>query len=229
MFPLKANDPYIKATGERSTLGSVVGGGGSDTPELPEYGIADAGKVLTVGEDGSLEWDESGAGGGECSLYYDFTKIGSATIHGVAFSDAGATFNDASDYIPITDLIRKNFTMYVDVASMDLPSTSSHQRFIMTRNDSGLIYRSTGYWGVYASTDWVMSDISDPKYFDNSTLRIYIDSNNKWHVFKNGIEIFTNLNITFSSDLLSIGSSSGENIRNGVISGIRVYPGDYTE
>lgn len=64
MFPLKANDPYIKETGERSTLGSIVGGGGSDTPKLPDYGIADAGKVLTVGDDGSLEWDEKGTGGG---------------------------------------------------------------------------------------------------------------------------------------------------------------------
>ena len=65
MFPLKANDPYIKETGERSTLGSVVGGGGSDTPELPDYSIADAGKVLKVGDDGSLEWDDAGAGGGD--------------------------------------------------------------------------------------------------------------------------------------------------------------------
>lgn len=229
MFPLKANDPYIKATGERSTLGSVVGGGGSDTPELPEYSIADAGKVLKVADDGTLEWDESGAGGGEYSMCYDFTKIGPATIHGVNFSDVGATFNDANDYIPLTDLITNNFTMYVDVTSMDLPSTNEHQRFIMTRGDSGLIYRNTGYWGVYASSDWVMSDITDPKYFDNSTVRIYIDSNNKWHIFKNGVEIFTNLNITFSGTLLAIGSTSGENIRNAIISGVRVYPGDYTE
>ena len=66
MFPLKANDPYIKATGERSTLGSELGGGGSDTPELPEYSIADAGKVLEVDNDGDLEWKMIGG----MKLYY---------------------------------------------------------------------------------------------------------------------------------------------------------------
>lgn len=56
MFPLKANEPYIKETGERSTLGAMLGeGGGSD---LPEYTEADAGKYLGVDEEGSLEWDD---------------------------------------------------------------------------------------------------------------------------------------------------------------------------
>ena len=229
MFPLKANDPYIKATGERSTLGSVVGGGGSDTPELPDYGIADAGKVLTVGEDGSLEWDTSGAGGGEYALLYDFTKIAPGTIHGVTYSEAGATFNNSSGYIGLGDLFTSNFTIYVDIGNMQLPSAFSHQRFIMTTGDSGLIYRSNDLWGFYVGSDWIMSDISDPKYFNNSTLRIYIDSNKKWHVYKNGTEIFTSLNVTIDGTKLSIGSSSGDCIRSAVITGVRIYPGDYTE
>lgn len=229
MFPLNANDPYIKATGERSTLGSVVGGGGSDTPELPEYSIADAGKVLTVGEDGSLEWDESGAGGGEYALLYDFTKIGPATIHGVAYSEAGATFDGASDYIDLGELFRSNFTIYIDVDQMQLPESTAHQRFVMVSGDSGLIYRNSGYWGFYVGTEWIMSDITDRSYFNNSTVRIYIDSNKKWHVFKNGVEVFTSLNITINGTWLAIGSTSGDNIRSAVITGVRVYPGDYTE
>ena len=56
MFPLNSNTPYIKDTGERARLGSVVGGGGSDTPELPDYSISDAGKVLGVNDDGTLAW-----------------------------------------------------------------------------------------------------------------------------------------------------------------------------
>lgn len=229
MFPLKANDPYIKATGERSTLGSVVGGGGSDTPELPDYGIADAGKVLTVGEDGSLEWDESGAGGGEYALFYDFTKIAPGTIHGVTYSEAGATFSTSSGYIGLGDLFLSNFTIYVDVAEMQLPTLSSHQRFIMTTGNSGLIYRSNGYWGFYVGSDWAMSDISDSSFFDDSTVKVYIDSNKKWHIYKDGVEIFTSLNITINGSGLGIGSDSGENIRSAVITGVRIYPGDYTE
>lgn len=60
MFPINANDPYIKENGERSTMGSVIGsGGGGASSELPEHSISDAGKALTVGETGDLEWTRS--------------------------------------------------------------------------------------------------------------------------------------------------------------------------
>lgn len=60
-FPLNSNDAYIKTTGERTTLGAALGSGG--TSELPEYSESDAGKVLTVGDDGELEWNEPEEGG----------------------------------------------------------------------------------------------------------------------------------------------------------------------
>lgn len=54
MFPLNWNIPFIKKTGERTTLGAVIGsGGGSD---LPPYSVADSGKVLAVNSQGALEW-----------------------------------------------------------------------------------------------------------------------------------------------------------------------------
>ena len=59
-FPLNSNQAYIKDTGERSTLGKEI----SSSTSIPTYGAEDAGKVLTVGEDGSLEWDEKGGAGG---------------------------------------------------------------------------------------------------------------------------------------------------------------------
>lgn len=94
MFPLKANDPYIKETGERSTLGNVVGGGGSDTPELPDYSIADAGKVLKVGDDGSLEWDTSGAGGGDDIIldYFELTEETGSHVYAnnIVISESGS-------------------------------------------------------------------------------------------------------------------------------------------
>ena len=64
-FPLNSNQAYIKNTGERTTLGAAIGAGGSTpTSELPEYSEADAGKVLKVANDGTLEWDEDGGAGG---------------------------------------------------------------------------------------------------------------------------------------------------------------------
>lgn len=61
MFPLNSNQAYIKETGERSTLGEALGEGGSSV--LPEYDSGDAGKVLTVNDDGELEWNEPEEGG----------------------------------------------------------------------------------------------------------------------------------------------------------------------
>lgn len=63
MFPLNSNDQYIDSNGKRSTLGNAIGSGGGSS-ELPEHTSADAGKVLKVADDGSLEWDEDGGAGG---------------------------------------------------------------------------------------------------------------------------------------------------------------------
>lgn len=76
MFPIKSSDAYINENGKRSTIGAELGtsGGGSD---IPDHSISDAGKVLTVGEDGELEWAESGSGGGVTVLsgYTDPTSL----------------------------------------------------------------------------------------------------------------------------------------------------------
>lgn len=63
MFPLNSNDQYIDSNGKRSKLGDAIGSGGGGS-ELPEHSAADAGKVLKVADDGSLEWDEEGGAGG---------------------------------------------------------------------------------------------------------------------------------------------------------------------
>lgn len=67
MFPINANDPYIKESGERSTLGAAIessGGGGSD---IPDYDVGDAGKVLGVDSEGELQWEPLPSG---MKVYY---------------------------------------------------------------------------------------------------------------------------------------------------------------
>ena len=54
MFPLNSNTTYIEDSGKRARLGDVVGGGGGS--DIPEYDVADAGKVLMVDDSGELEW-----------------------------------------------------------------------------------------------------------------------------------------------------------------------------
>ena len=56
----------------------------------------------------------------------------------------------------------------------------------MASEESGLIYRNTGVWSFYAINYWADdSDISDKDYFSNSLLKIIIDSNDYWHIYKN--------------------------------------------
>lgn len=224
MFPLNSNTPYVKDTGERARLGQILGG--SDTPELPDYGIADAGKVLTVGEDGSLEWDTSGSGGGDSFLSYDFTKFGTRTgVHNVNFSSEGATFTNTSAYIPLSISVN-DITLYVDVDNITtMPSDST--RFIMGSATEGLAYRNTGYWGLYASAYWAMSDISDPDFFDDSSVKVYIDSENHWHVYKDNVVVFEPTR-SLSPTQLTIGSTNDYSIE-GLIRGARIYNGNYTE
>ena len=224
MFPLKANDPYIKETGERSTLGKVVGGG-SDTPELPDYSIADAGKVLKVGDDGTLEWDENGAGGGDAFLSYDFTKYGERTVSGVSFSSSGALFTTANANIN-TAITSNDITVYIDVDALNIVA-GTNKRLLMASDATGLIYRSTGYWGVYASNNWMMTDESDATIFDGSKIKVYIDENNYWHIYKNN-ELFFEPNAAVPITSLVIGSTT-TSINGAILTGVRIYDGDYTE
>ena len=70
MVPLNSNNPYIKDTGERTTLGKVIGSGGGGSSELPEYDITDAGKVLMVDNTGFLEWGSVSSGTNQ----FDFAR-----------------------------------------------------------------------------------------------------------------------------------------------------------
>lgn len=85
MTPLNNNDPYITSSGKRSTLGAEMGGGQYSLPtassqtkggikigsgltmvgeklnvdnQLPAHTETDAGKVLTVDENGDLDWED---------------------------------------------------------------------------------------------------------------------------------------------------------------------------
>lgn len=56
MFPIPWNFPFRKKNGDMSTIGAEIGGAGS---ELPPHGASDAGKLLGVKANGSLEWSDT--------------------------------------------------------------------------------------------------------------------------------------------------------------------------
>lgn len=261
MFPLNSNTPYVKDTGERARLGQIVGGSSTlptasaetkggvkigsglkmtgevlSADQVPAHAIADAGKVLTVGEDGSLEWDTKGSGGGDAFLSYDFTKWGNITINGVEMSANGATFNSASDYFSLLSSDRRvsDVTLYIDTGNLVIPSgLSAHQRFVTTTSDanSGLIWRYTEQvWSIYDGNAWVTSEITDPAFFDNCTFKIYIDANRKWHVYKNGTVVLESSNgLGVQNYAIYLGSNQGQSLTTGIIKAVRIYSGDYTE
>lgn len=57
MFPIPWNFPFRKKNGDLSTIGDVIGGGGGGS-DLPPHSASDAGKLLGVKLDGSLEWSD---------------------------------------------------------------------------------------------------------------------------------------------------------------------------
>ena len=253
MFPLTSNEAYIKPTGERSTLGAELGGSsytlptaGADTKggvkigtglkmtgevlsadQVPAHTIAEAGKVLTVADDGTLEWDTKGSGGGDAFLSYDFTKYGERTINGVSFSSSGAEFTTDTAVIN-TNINFVNITVYLDVDSLNIVG-SNNKRLLMGTSSNGFVYRNTGYWGLY-SNNWYMSEISDPEFFDHSKIKIYIDNSMKWHIYKNNVLVFEP-DVALNIGNLTIGSSdsAATSINGAILTGARIYTGNYTE
>ena len=57
MFPIPWNRAFRKKDGSLVNIADAMSGGGGGS-ELPEHSAADAGKVLKVADDGSLEWSE---------------------------------------------------------------------------------------------------------------------------------------------------------------------------
>lgn len=58
MFPIRWNEIFRKKDG---TLGTMEDAGGSGSA-LPEYSSSDAGKVLSVDDEGALEWAPTSSG-----------------------------------------------------------------------------------------------------------------------------------------------------------------------
>lgn len=236
MFPIPWNKEYRKKDGTLVKIGDAMSGGGGGGSDLPPHSASDAGKVLTVDESGNLEWDTRGSGGGDTFLSLDFTKYGNRTFNGVTYNSNGASFSGSGtstlrgsiDILPkSSNYSYTDITIYIDVKSLNLDA-NQHRRFIMGSNSEGFIYRDTGKWAFYSSS-WIDSEITAGDFFDNCTVKIYIDSNNKWHIYKDNVLVFEP-NAVLESYFIKIGSDDDKSLYTGaVFTGARVYSGNYTE
>lgn len=216
-------------TTENNEVVVNVSGGGSGTlisKTVTQNGTYNASDDSA---DGYSQVTVNVSGGSSLALIdYDFTKF-SGTARNVTYNSNGATFSNlpsSKAYIPII-LAFPDITLYVDVGNMSFSNTNYHRRFIMGDYSTGFIYRTTGKWAFYSGS-WEETDITDDSYFSNSKVKVYIDSSKKWHIYKNNVLLFEPINVCNVNDLM-IGSSEEYSIIGAVITGLRVYQGDYTE
>lgn len=163
MFPIRWDFPFRRKDGKLSTIQDEInsgGGGGYTLPtasantkggikigngatmdgetmnvdsQLPTYGSEQAGKVLKVGSAGSLEWGESGGGGGS-DLYLDVETNCNLTQNG---------WN--GNYFDTSSLTGKTITSWV---MQNAPSNSQYYAAEGMMNPGGqtsmLIYTTQG-------------------------------------------------------------------------------------
>lgn len=175
-----------------------------------------------------LSWDFKS----ETPLVDTARKI-AAGSSGITFDSSGAVFDSNTDYL-LFPALPCAVTIEVDVASMVMTS-GTHRRFICGTTDSGLVYRSTGKWGFYggSSAGWEDTDITDADYFAGHTVKIVVDKDSKWHIYRDNVLVFEpaaalRLGTTSISGQIPITTcflvgSSGSSLPSAVITGVRVY------
>lgn len=138
MFPLTANEPYIKETGERSTLGAELGSGGGGGGSLPvatanTLGGVKIGSGINVTGDGTIS--TSGGGGSATKLYYkDYsvnwgTNVQFAQFDGSAASGSGFYAARTSSNTPI------NVTGYTPIAAVAIDKYSGYYFGVFIEKD----------------------------------------------------------------------------------------------
>ena len=187
------------------------------------YDNADGYNPVTVNVSIGEEWD----------LTSETPLIGThyglqASQAGITFGANGAEFNAAADRMIFPCPVFGNvpIEIEVEVAQMQLPSVSSHQRFIMANaSGKGFIYRSTGEWGMYAS-GWTMSGITDRSALDDCTVKVLIGTDGKWNIYKNGVLWWaTNVSLFPTGDI-RIGETDGQSIQSATIASVKTKLAD---
>ena len=190
---------------------------------LQNVTITENGKYYpSEGYDGIYEVDVNIPMGSAGVLNFDFTKSFTDTVKGytastsnVNITDNGATFQGTTGIIQIPSYAPL-LTYEIEVGK--LIRGSNHTRFLMYTYNSGFIYRNTGYWTFYRGT-WDNVSISDFNYFNNSTVKLVVQSNYVWQIYKNDVLVLTSQGPCVYNDstprIFSIGSSDGDSLASG--------------
>ena len=133
---------------------------------------------------------------------------------------------------PVYNVVGYRYEFFVSNMSKSFTS-SNHGRLITIRaSDSGIIWRSNGYWSYY-DRSWYGSvqTFTDPNYFENSKIVLEILADGTTNIYKDdsfmysghiASDYFKLTNPTIP--VLAIGSTSGDNYCNCTINRLKIKP-----
>ena len=172
---------------------------------------------------------------------YDFTRSLNGIYHGVAPYDqvinrsaSGLIFEANGDYISFpAPLAFNGSTIEIDVAAMDL-SYDTYKDFVTTSHSRyGLRFESANGGGMWKlrrnNADAESLGITAGDYFANSTVKIIIDVDGYWHIYRNDVLVFEStiaVPVTRVAPAIIIGNinqSIDYTIIGTVITGMRFY------
>lgn len=123
---IKATDAKIKATDAKvdATDAKV-----NSINQVPASTAADAGKVLTVGDDGTVSWQTKGAGGG-MKAYFD--AGGKCAYSTLTSFDGVINFGDTAD---VTNMERMFYSNYNLTIGPTINTSKTYTMYAMFQND----------------------------------------------------------------------------------------------
>lgn len=104
---------------------------------------------------------------------------------------------------------------------------TAHGRLLLWNTGSeGIIYRSTGYWGIYADSAWIMTENADPNIISNNSIKLYINETLDHVKVTVGDELLVEADVTISTDNQIMMFSGSQAYYNAVVKSINMYEGD---
>ena len=165
-------------------------------------------------------------GSGTNNLFeIDFSKaIESFSSDYVTINNGIASFTTTASYITMP-FCGSGRTIEVDVDEVATTGTTT-RRFIITGDSAsgyGFGLRNNSEWGFWSGS-WQLTGNTDKTIFDGKTVKVYIDSSNKWHVYRDGVLTFESTIAISQSSLWTIGGSGASQGPIGLsIKAVRIY------
>lgn len=136
-----------------------------------------------------------------------------ATATGVInFSSAGACIDARNKAITFPSEINlSEMNILIRIGEITPGTLGNANYFFIFNGSLGICYQNgLGYWAFWNGTSWVNMGIeNDPKYFENSILRIEVTNGTHWNVYKNDVLIAnTTMNQAPSWQMYKLGDSS---------------------